>query len=105
MLAMPSEKIRVWYSEEHGWLADVVQALPETMLRGVVTRVLTTQQHRLRSLFPGDRRDECVRTIERLKREGVRQRVLASRDGIMAFASTAAIGDKSFHFFGGDSNG
>lgn len=105
MLTLPSEKIRVWYSDEHGWIADVVQALSHSMLRGVAAHVLTVQQKRLRSLLPGDRRDECLRTIARLQREGVRQRVLASRDGIVAFASTEAIGDKSFHFFGGASNG
>lgn len=56
-----------WGGETHGWLLDIEGVAPDPIqLERATMHALKVQQDRLGCLGPGDRRDECVRTIDAL---------------------------------------
>jgi len=83
------QDFRVHWDAEHGWLIDVrVTGISLTAMQIDHIRqwAHARQTDRWRSLPPGDRKDECRRTIDDLEHGRIRQ-VITNPEGVI-FAST-----------------
>lgn len=73
------KNMRLHWDAESGWLLDVPLYLPNHVLAQVIKWAYPRQLNRLRSLPPGDKRDELERVLPLLKDGKLKQRVVGTR--------------------------
>lgn len=71
--------LRLHWDAKQGWLLDVPFALPAHSLKQVVSWALPRQVSRLRSLPPGEKKDELTRALKLLQAGEVQQNVVGDR--------------------------
>lgn len=69
-----------WAGDDKGWIIDVEQPLSEKQIQTCVAVAENVQKQRLLSLFSGDKKDECSRTIQALKMNKVSQNIIGVGD-------------------------
>lgn len=77
-------KPRMWWAgDEKGWVVDVVHILSDSELKRCVEFTLKVQKDRYKTLFPGDRKDECLKTIVALAEGKVSQNAIGLGDHLI----------------------
>jgi hypothetical protein len=75
------DKPRMWWAgDKQGWVVDVVDVLSDSELKRCVEFTLKVQNDRYQCLLPGDRKDECLRTIAALAQNKVTQNIVGKGD-------------------------
>lgn len=75
------QKPRMWWAgDEHGWIIDVTDVLNDSEMKRCIDFTLKVQQDRYKMLLPGDRKDECLRTIAALAEGKVKQNIVGTGD-------------------------
>lgn len=93
--------LRTWWAgDRNGWMVEADIPLSRSMIAQVAAYTLRVQKQRLAGLPPGDRRNECERTIDALETgrvyqnfTGVGEKVLF--DAYKSSKVTLDMGDKS----------
>ena len=95
-----------WLGGEVGWVVDTLVALTDVQLKRVAVWIVRQQKDRWLGLPPGERKEECLKTIEAALEGRVRCRIVEERvgAGTVAFASTERTRpDRTFFVEGVDS--
>lgn len=81
MLSSANSPLRMWWAgDEIGWVIDTTFGLSKQMMAKCEEFQLGVQKDRLHSLLPGERRDECLRTIKALENHRIRQNIVGVGD-------------------------
>lgn len=72
-----------WAGDEKGWIVDVEQPLSLKQMQICISVTENVQKQRFLSLNPGDRKDECARTIQALKMNKVSQNIIGVGDKVL----------------------
>lgn len=75
------QKPRMWWAgDEFGWVVDVEQPLTVSELQRSIEFTIKVQTDRYSCLLPGERKDECLRTIQALAQNKVSQNIIGLGD-------------------------
>lgn len=84
-----------------GWWLDVPTALSADQIRRIAAWALPRQVDRWRSLPPGEKKDECRRTIDALKSGLIQQRIV-NMDGTVFTSTERVRPERTIFVVGGD---
>lgn len=93
-----------WLGDAEGWVVFAPVALTVGQLRRVATLVEPMQVDRYRSLPPGERKDECKRSIEALRAGRVRC-IAQNREGVVFTSTERTQPERAIFIMGGLNNG
>lgn len=74
---------RMWWAGDKGWMIDTEFALSPSAVRGLTAYTLRVQKQRLTGLLPGEKRDECERTIAALEAGDVHQNLVGTGEKVL----------------------
>ena len=95
-------KPRMWWAgDEKGWMIDSENGLTPAEISRASEYTLKVQCDRFLALMPGERKDECARTIQALRAGRVTQNIVGVGDHVL-FDSYKSNGRKMFDFAGRD---
>lgn len=75
MIVKPPKNLRLWWSEEKGWIVDVPFGISDPMLKSICDYALKTQIQRYTYTPEGEKRQLILKGIEALKQYKITQRI------------------------------
>lgn len=91
------KELRVWWAgDELGWIIDTPLGLAPWEIERCRIHTLKIQEDRYISLPHGEKKDECLRTIQALHNKKIQQNIIGTGDKVI-FDAYKSDGRKIFH--------
>lgn len=85
-------KPRMWWAgDDNGWMVESITPLTPKEIHRSIEYTLKVQLDRYLTLKPGDRKDECLRTIEALRTGRVTQNLTQKSGDIVLYDAYSKI--------------